>query len=390
MLFRSHGSIAERKKRIAKLEEQDVIVTSYDLLKRDIELYQEKNYEFKYIVADEAQYIKNNNTQNSKAIKEIRAEIKYALTGTPIENSLSELWSIFDFIMPDYLFSYKHFKDRFEVPIIKENDENVMGKLKMLIEPFILRRIKKEVLTELPDKTVTVLYNEMQDEQLKIYQSYMASAKQEAMMEIKQNGFEKSQIRILALLMRLRQICCHPSLFIDNYADGSSKLNQCMEIMNDAIQGGHKILLFSGYTSMFDLLEEELKKQNIRYFKLTGQTKVADRIELVDEFNANPDIKVFLISLKAGGTGLNLIGADMVIHYDPWWNLSAENQATDRTYRIGQKNNVQVYKLITKNSIEEKIYELQQKKAKLIDNMLSTEQTFINKLSKEDIMNLFN
>ena len=163
-----------------------------------------------------------------------------------------------------------------------------------------------------------------------------------------------------------------------------------MEIMNDAIQGGHKILLFSGYTSMFDLLEEELKKQNIRYFKLTGQTKVADRIELVDEFNANPDIKVFLISLKAGGTGLNLIGADMVIHYDPWWNLSAENQATDRTYRIGQKNNVQVYKLITKNSIEEKIYELQQKKAKLIDNMLSTEQTFINKLSKEDIMNLFN
>lgn len=163
-----------------------------------------------------------------------------------------------------------------------------------------------------------------------------------------------------------------------------------MEIMSDAIKGGHKILLFSGYTSMFELLEEELKKQNIRYFKLTGQTKVADRIELVDEFNANPDVKVFLISLKAGGTGLNLIGADMVIHYDPWWNLSAENQATDRTYRIGQKNNVQVYKLITKNSIEEKIYELQQKKAKLIDNMLSTEQTFINKLSKEDIMNLFN
>ena len=167
-------------------------------------------------------------------------------------------------------------------------------------------------------------------------------------------------------------------------------MNQCMEIMNDAIKGGHKILLFSGYTSMFDLLEKELKKQDIKYFKLTGQTKVAERVELVDEFNANPEVKVFLISLKAGGTGLNLIGADMVIHYDPWWNLSAENQATDRTYRIGQKNNVQVYKLITKNSIEEKIFELQQKKAKLIDNMLSTEQTFINKLSKEDIMNLFN
>ena len=385
-----HGTISERKKKIANLDQYDIIVTSYDLLKRDIELYQAKDYEFKYIVADEAQYIKNNNTQNSRAIKEIKAETKYALTGTPIENSLSELWSIFDFIMPDYLFSYKRFKDQFEQPIIKENDETVTNKLKMLIEPFILRRIKKDVLTELPDKTVTVLYNEMQGEQLKIYHSYMASAKQEAMLEIKQNGFEKSQIRILALLMRLRQICCHPSLFIDNYKEGSSKLNQCMEIMNDAIKGGHKILLFSGYTSMFDLLEKELKKQDIKYFKLTGQTKVAERVELVDEFNANPEVKVFLISLKAGGTGLNLIGADMVIHYDPWWNLSAENQATDRTYRIGQKNNVQVYKLITKNSIEEKIFELQQKKAKLIDNMLSTEQTFINKLSKEDIMNLFN
>jgi SNF2 family DNA or RNA helicase len=159
--------------------------------------------------------------------------------------------------------------------------------------------------------------------------------------------------------------------------------------MKDAIQSGHKILLFSGYTSMFDIIEEQLKKEEITYYKLTGKTKVADRIRLVDEFNENPDIKVFLISLKAGGTGLNLVGADMVIHYDPWWNISAENQATDRTYRIGQKKNVQVYKLITKNSIEEKIYELQQKKAKLIDNMLSTKETFISKLSKDEIMNLF-
>ena len=182
---------------------------------------------------------------------------------------------------------------------------------------------------------------------------------------------------------------CHPSLFIENYKGGSSKLNQCIQIVKDAIQSGHKILLFSGYTSMFDLIEEEFKKENISYYKLTGETKVVDRIKLVDEFNDNPDIKVFLISLKAGGTGLNLIGADMVIHYDPWWNLSAENQATDRTYRIGQKKNVQVYKLITKNSIEEKIYELQQKKARLIDNMLSTKETFISKLTKDEIMSLF-
>lgn len=227
------------------------------------------------------------------------------------------------------------------------------------------------------------------EEQLKIYASYMQNAKKEAIAEIDSNGFEKSQIKILALLMRLRQICCHPSLFINNYNGESSKLNQCMELINDAVESGHKMLLFSGYTGMFDIIEKELQKQNIKYFKLTGSTKVGDRIKLVDEFNENKDIKVFLISLKAGGTGLNLTGADMVIHYDPWWNLSAENQATDRTYRIGQKKNVQVYKLITKNSIEEKIYELQQRKAKLVDNMLSSNETFINKLSKEDIMELF-
>ena len=259
----------------------------------------------------------------------------------------------------------------------------------MLIEPFVLRRIKKDVLTELPDKTITVLNNEMQGEQLKIYASYMAQARQEAKDEIIQNGFEKSQIKILALLMRLRQICCHPSLFLQDYTGESSKLTQCIEVMKDAVQAGHKILLFSGYTSMFEIIEKELKKEGIEYFKLTGQTKVGDRIRLVDEFNQNENIKVFLISLKAGGTGLNLVGADMVIHYDPWWNLSAENQATDRTYRIGQKKNVQVYKLITKNSIEEKIYELQQRKAELADNMLSTQQTFISKLSKDDIMALF-
>lgn len=358
-------------------------------MKRDVEVYKKEKYEFKYIIADEAQYIKNNNTQNSKAIKEIKSQVKFALTGTPIENSLSELWSIFDFIMPGYLFGYKKFKEVYETPIIKDKDERAMQKLKMLIEPFVLRRIKTDVLTELPDKTISILNNEMKGEQEKIYMSYMQIARKEAMQEIEENGFEKSQIRILALLTRLRQICCHPSLFLENYKGESSKLNQCIEIVKDAIQAGHKILLFSGYTSMFEIIEKELKKNDIKYFKLTGQTKVGERIQLVDEFNESPNVKIFLISLKAGGTGLNLIGADMVIHYDPWWNLSAENQATDRTYRIGQKKNVQVYKLITKNSIEEKIYELQQRKAKLMDDMLSTKQTFINKLTKEEVMNLF-
>lgn len=384
-----NGSLEQRKKKIKDIKKYDLIITSYDLLKRDLELYEKEDITFKYAIADEAQYIKNSNTQNAKALKSIKAETRYALTGTPIENSLAELWSIFDYIMPGYLFKYKKFKQLYEVPIVKDNDMYSMKKLKMLIEPFILRRTKKEVLTELPEKTITILNNEMEDEQQKIYLSYLAKAKQEAMQEIEINGVEKSHIKILALLTRLRQICCHPSLFLEDYNQDSSKLKQCIEIIKDGIEAGHKILLFSGYTSMFDIIEKELLKEDINYYKLTGKTNVNERIELVEDFNQNENVKVFLISLKAGGTGLNLTGADMVIHYDPWWNISAENQATDRAYRIGQKNNVQVYKLITKNSIEEKIYELQEKKSKLIDNVLNTETTFINKLSKDEIMKLF-
>jgi len=383
------GNANERLQKIQGIKNYNLVITSYDLLKRDIEKYKDLDYTFKYIIADEAQYLKNSTTQNAKAIKELKGETRYALTGTPIENSLAELWSIFDYIMPGYLFQYKKFKSKYETPIVKEESKEAMGKLKMLIEPFVLRRTKKEVLTELPEKTITVLNNNMDEEQEKIYMSYLAKAKQEVADQIKINGFEKSQIMILAALTRLRQICCHPGLFISDYKGESSKLNQCMEIIEDAVSSGHKILLFSGYTSMFDIIQTELIKRDIKYFKLTGSTKVSERIKLVDDFNNNPDIKIFLISLKAGGTGLNLTGADMVIHYDPWWNASAENQATDRAYRIGQKNNVQVYKLITSNSIEEKIYELQQKKSELVDNMLSTKTSFISKFSKEEIMKLF-
>ena len=372
------GTLTERKRLIEEIDNYDLVITSYDLLKRDLEIYKEKDYEFKYIIADEAQYLKNSNTKNAKAIKEIKAETRYALTGTPIENSLAELWSIFDFIMPGYLFTYRKFKNIYETPIVKEDDEQ-----------FVLRRNKKEVLTELPEKTVTVLNNEMNEEQQNLYLTYLARAKQEIAEKVEIDGFENSQMQILAALTRLRQICCHPSLFVEGYNEGSSKLEQCIEIIEEAINGGHKILLFSGYTSMFEIIEKELKKRNIKYFKLTGATKVDERMKMVDEFNENSNIKLFLISLKAGGTGLNLTGADMVIHYDPWWNISTENQATDRAYRIGQKNNVQVYKLITKNSIEEKIYELQEKKAKLADSMLDTNTKFINRFSREEIMKLF-
>ena len=383
------GDQAARTEIIENINDYDLVITSYDLLKRDLDLYKEKNYLFRYIIADEAQYIKNNLTKNAKTIKEIRAVSRFALTGTPIENSLSELWSIFDFIMPGYLFNYNKFKNSYEIPIIKDGDMQSMNKLKMMIEPFVLRRVKEKVLSELPDKTITVLNNEMNDEQKKIYLSFVESARKEISEEINEKGFNNSQIKILALLMRLRQICCHPGLFLQNYSGESSKLNQCIEIVVDAIKSGHKILLFSGYSSMFGYIEDELKKNEIKFMKLVGQTRVDTRMDLVNKFNEDEDIKVFLISLKAGGTGLNLISADMVIHYDPWWNLSAENQATDRTYRIGQKRNVQVYKLITKNSIEEKIYNLQEKKAKLVNDMLSTNEVFLNRLSKDEIMNLF-
>ena len=383
------GTLQERKKLIENLQDYDLVITSYDLLKRDIELYKEKDYKFRFIIADEAQYLKNSNTQNAKAIKNLKSDTRYALTGTPIENSLSELWSIFDFIMPGYLYTYKKFKTMYEIPIIKDEDIKSLEKLRTLIEPFVLRRTKKEVLTELPEKETTILESEMTDEQKEIYLSYLANVKEDVANLIEEESLSTNQIKVLAALTRLRQICCHPSLFLKDYNGNSSKLEQCLEIIEEAINSNHKILLFSSYTSMLKIIEEKLKLRNISYFKLTGATKVDERLKIVEEFNENSNVKVFLISLKAGGTGLNLTGADMVIHYDPWWNLSTENQATDRAYRIGQKNNVQVYKLITKNSIEEKIYNLQQKKAKLIDDVLDTKTTFINKLTKEDIMSLF-
>lgn len=381
------GDAMTRKNLINAYDKYDLVITSYDLLKRDVLQYEEKK--FKYIIADEAQYIKNFSTQNATSLKSLEGEVRFALTGTPIENSISELWSIFDFIMPGYLHSYNKFKKKFEEPILVNDNKETLDKLKQLIEPFVLRRIKKDVLTELPEKNITVLNSEMEKEQEKLYHSYMAQIKQEVDSEVNENGFEKSKLKILMLLTRLRQICCHPSLFIENYKGESGKLKQCMDIVNEAISSGHKILLFSQYTSMFEIIERELEKLNIKYYKLTGSTPVDKRVDMVESFNKNEDVKIFLISLKAGGTGLNLTSADVVIHYDPWWNLSSENQATDRAYRIGQKNSVQVYKLITSNTIEEKINKLQEKKAELSEKLLSTEETFINKLSKEEIMSLF-
>ena len=291
--------------------------------------------------------------------------------------------------MSGYLFSYTKFKNKFENKIIKDNDKESIENLSKLVSPFILRRTKKDVLKELPEKTETRLYNVMDEKQEKVYKAYLAQAKKELELEIEENGLENSKIKILSLITRLRQICCHPSLFIENYEGESSKLNQCIELIEEACISSHKILVFSQFTSMFDIIKKELKKKNIKYYELTGKTKADTRVELVDEFNKDKDSAVFLVSLKAGGTGLNLIGADIVIHFDPWWNISVKNQATDRAYRIGQRKNVQVFSLITQNSIEEKVEELQNLKQKLADNVIKTGEKFINKMSKDEIMKLF-
>jgi len=375
------GSPKERQELIESDRKADIIITSYPLIRRDIDLY--VKIQFHTVFIDEAQYIKNADSLNAKSVKLIRAKHKFALTGTPIENSLSELWSIFDFIMQNYLFSHTKFINIYEKPIMKE-EEDKLRDLNRRITPFILRRMKKDVLHELPDKVEEKMLTDMVEEQKKIYVSFMENVKSEINTEIKENGFEKSKMKILAALTRLRQICCHPSTFIDNYTGGSGKLELLLEIITDAIANGHRILVFSQFTSMLSIIEAELHKENIGCFYLAGSTKVQDRNDYVKRFNQGEG-EVFLISLKAGGTGLNLTGADTVIHYDPWWNPAVEDQATDRAYRIGQMKSVHVIKLITKGTIEEKIYKLQKKKKNLSDSVIQSKEVFINTLTREEL-----
>ncbi len=380
------GQQSERQEQFIDIDQADLVVTSYALIKRDIQLYE--NRQFKYCFLDEAQHVKNPNTLNAKSVKKIRAKCYFALTGTPIENSLTELWSIFDFLMPGYLRTHKAFTGKYEIPIVKNGDQQALRELSRHIKPFILRRMKKTVLKELPEKIESKLTSEMTAEQTKLYAAWLLKTRAEFESELMANGFEKSQIKILSLLTRLRQICCHPSLFIDNYQGGSGKLEILQEILKDAVSSGRRILLFSQFTGMLHIIKQELDTIKIPFHYLDGSTKAEERIRLVHAFNAG-EKDVFLISLKAGGTGLNLTGADMVIHYDPWWNPAVEDQATDRAYRIGQKNSVQVYKLIAKNTIEEKIYTLQQKKKEMIDTLIKPGESFLNKMSEAEIRELF-
>ena len=378
------GSKAEREELLCDTGKWDVIVTSYDLLKRDIDLYEGK--EFSFVIIDEAQYIKNPDSAAAKSVKLLKATHRFALTGTPIENKLSEMWSIFDFLMPGYLYGYEKFKRDFERPIVAGADKDRMDKLKSMVSPFVLRRLKADVLKELPDKLEEVRTVKFEDKQRELYDAQVTHMRV-LLDKTAPEDFDKTKLQVLSELTKMRQICCNPSLLMDNYAGGSAKQEALMELVEEAIEGGHKMLIFSQFTSMLALIEEDLKKRGVEYFVIIGNTPKEERIKLVNRFNTD-NTPVFLISLKAGGTGLNLVGADIVIHYDPWWNVAVENQATDRAHRIGQTKVVSVFKLIAKGTIEEKIIKLQEKKRALADEILKGEGGNLASLTREELLEL--
>lgn len=380
------GTKANRRKEINKMSEYDLMITSYGLIRRDIDLYGDRQFEYCFL--DEAQHIKNPYSKGAKAVKQIEAKNRFALTGTPMENSLSELWSIFDFIMPGYLSTHSKFVEKYEGPIVKKQDKEAMKLLTNQIKPFIMRRMKSEVLLELPEKIETQITTELTQEQKKVYMAFLKQAKGEMSQEIKENGLAKSHIKILTLLTRLRQLCCDPNVFLENYSGGSAKMDLLEEIVAEAISGNHRMLIFSQFTSMLDEIGERLQGMNIDYFRLDGSTLMKRRGDMVNSFNDGEN-SVFLISLKAGGTGLNLTGADMVIHFDPWWNPAVEEQATDRAYRMGQNQKVQVLKLIAKGTIEEKIAKLQKKKKEMAEAVLKPGENMLSKMTEEEIKELF-
>ena len=380
------GTAAQRHALLEAADEDDILITSYDLLRRDIDFY--KKYRFRCQIIDEAQYIKNHTTQAAKAVKKIQADTRFALTGTPVENRLSELWSIFDYLMPGFLYSYSRFREELEVQIVQHESEEASERLRKMIRPFVLRRLKKDVLRDLPDKLEENMYTRLEGEQQKLYDAHVKRMKL-LLDKQSEEEFNTSKIVILSELTKLRQICCDPALLFEEYKGESAKLEMCVDLIRNAVENGHKILVFSQFTTMLDRLAKRLKQEETAYYMLTGSTGKEKRAKLVEEFNKedNPTA-VFLISLKAGGTGLNLTAADIVIHYDPWWNLAVQNQATDRAHRIGQKNVVNVYKLIAKDTIEENIVKLQEKKHALADQILNGEDMGNGSFSREEILEL--
>ena len=373
----------EEQMRMEASEGAQVIITSYDLLKRDRAAYLGRAFEYEII--DEAQVIKNAKTQGAKAVKEISANARFALTGTPVENRLSELWSIFDFLMPGFLYSYRKFRERYELPIVKNQDPEALTALRRMTGPFVLRRLKKDVLRELPTKEERIVYSAASGRQQKLYTASALKLK-EALAGGAWSG--NGKLEVLSQLMRLRQICCDPALCFEDYTGESAKLETCVSLIASASAAGHKILLFSQFASMLERIRERLLQEGISSHLLVGATPKEERSRMVQAF-ASDEVPVFLISLKAGGTGLNLTAADIVIHYDPWWNVAAQNQATDRAYRIGQEKPVTVYKLILKDTIEENLLKLQNAKLALAAQVVSEGMVSLGDLSQNELMELF-
>lgn len=383
------GSKEKRKHILKDLNKINVIITTYGLLREDEEIYE--NLNFNTMIIDEAQNIKNNHAGITKVVKSIKAETKFALTGTPLENSILELWSIFDFIMPGYLANLTKFQSKYKIKDFDEDSEILIKGLSKQINPFILRRKKSDVVKELPEKLINDIYIDLKDEQKKLYVAELNRVKEEMDKIIKEEGMNKARFLILQLLTKLRQICIDPSIVYDNYSDGSNKIEQLENIVSEYTKNNHKVLIFSSFKTALNIVKEKLNNAKIKTYMIDGSVPAKTRIEMVDNFNENDDIKVFLIMLKSGGTGLNLASADVVIHLDLWWNPQAENQATDRAHRIGQTNTVEVIHLITKGTIEEKILELQNKKRILSDKLIDGEirdKNIISELTKEDIEKL--
>ena len=379
------GMPSQRKNLIKQIKNYDVVITSYSLIQKDIEAYHPMT--FGYMVLDEAQHIKNRGTRNAKSVKLIQAEHRLILSGTPIENSLDELWSLFDFLMPNFLGSYDRFVEKY-VRVSGEEQLHNLRYLRKKVSPFILRRMKADVLEDLPEVSENIYHCQLNANQRNLYCSYAESARNELVKLVERDGFDKVQIHVLATLTRLKQICCHPAIFAKEKAEmgDSAKYEMLLELLQTLIEGEHKIVIFSQYTRMLQIMQHDFKKQGIEFRYLDGSSK--NRLEIVKEFNQDKNISVFLVSLKAGGTGLNLVGADTVIHYDMWWNPAVESQATDRVHRIGQKQNVSVYKLITLGTIEEKIVEMQNRKKGIVKKIVSCDDEAITKLTWEDVLEL--
>ena len=378
------GLAEERARIIEKSREGEILITSYDLLRRDADLY--RGTVFAIQVIDEAQYIKNPGTQAAKAAKKITAAFKLALTGTPIENRLSELWSIFDYLMPGFLYNYQRFREEIEIPVVTNQDQDKLERLQRMIRPFVLRRLKEDVLTDLPEKLEENVFAHLEGEQAALYDAHVQRMKD--MLDGKsEQEFRAEKIQILAELTKLRQICCDPALLFEGYGGQSAKSDMCMELIVNAVNSGHKVLLFSQFVTMLERLADRLKEEKIPYHMLTGAVNKEKRMQMVESFHKD-DVPVFCISLKAGGTGLNLTAADIVIHYDPWWNVAVQNQATDRAHRIGQKHVVTVYKLVSEGTIEEKIIGIQERKRRLAEHVLEGEGMDSAAFTKEELIEL--